>query len=122
MGISEGSFSRIEPLVKNLTINSYHGEAQRIGNLYEWWPTYPERLPSFHLHARTHPPGPILFYYYLTRMLGSDLAAFAGGVLVAALCALAGWALAMLPIELTGRPASGVHATRRDARGQRESR
>jgi len=110
VGVSDGSFSRVESVVKNLTINSYHGEAQRVGNLSEWLPTYSQRVPYFHLHAKTHPPGPILFYYFLTRWFGPDRAATVGGILVAILCALTGWALAALTIELSGEPTVGLYA------------
>ena len=58
IGFAPNSFGNIAGRVEHPDINSYHSEAQRTGDLGEWLETFPERVPDFLLHAKTHPPGP----------------------------------------------------------------
>ena len=51
--------------------------------------SYPQHLDSFHLHARSKPPGPILYWYFWLSLLGpTSTAALIGGLFIGVLSTL----------------------------------
>ena len=77
---------RLHDLVLSHTATSYYTDAFRIQDVSNF-------LAEFHtakltLHSMTHPPGPILFYYALIELFGSERAPYAAGATVMLLSAL----------------------------------
>jgi hypothetical protein len=78
--VDAGSLSLIGEIVRSPNATSYFSDARNITSLGAW-------LPGFHeadlaLHSSTHPPGPILYYYFWLKALGPGAGATAGGLLV----------------------------------------
>ena len=110
IGFAPDSFGNIAGRVEHPDINSYHSEAQRTGDLGEWLETFPERVPDFLLHAKTHPPGPILYYVFWNGVLGPASGAPAGGVLLGLLGALTVPLLFLLVREVSGSSKAALTA------------
>jgi hypothetical protein len=69
--------------------SGYYAEALRVGQAERWLESYPRLLPSFHLHGRTKPPGPILFHRAFQKALGEGpRAAQAAGLAIGLLATL----------------------------------
>lgn len=84
----------IEDLVTSRTANGYFEEAARLDasglGVRRWLATYPQRVPSLVGHAKSKPPGPILFNFLVVRFFGDGrLAAKVAGLFMAGLAALA---------------------------------
>jgi hypothetical protein len=75
-----GRLQTVARIVKSPTATSYFVDAAKIQDLHAWLRGYP--AIDLSLHSRTHPPGPILFYYFCIRLFGLDAAASLGGYLV----------------------------------------
>ena len=110
VGFAPDSFGNIAGRVEHPDINSYHSEAQRVDDVGQWLATFPERAPSFLLHAKTHPPGPILYYVFLNRVFGTHSGALIGGILLGLLGALAIPLLYLLVREISGSARAGLVA------------
>jgi len=70
----------IREIVASPIATSYFTDAMGIHQPLEW-------LSHFHnaklgLHSATHPPGPILFYYFFFKLLGPSVGALIGGCVV----------------------------------------
>ena len=82
-------FERITQRVMHPITTSYYTDATSFTSLNDWLQSFPDSLMSYHTHSRNKPPGPILYYVFLQRILGvTPRAAAAGGLLVAVLAAL----------------------------------
>ena len=82
-------FERITQRVMHPITTSYYTDATSFTSLNDWLQSFPDSLMSYHTHLRNKPPGPILYYVFLQRILGvTPRAAAAGGLLVAVLAAL----------------------------------
>jgi hypothetical protein len=111
VGFAPDSFRNIAGRVEHPDINSYHSEAQRVDDVGQWLATFPERAPSFLLHAKTHPPGPILYYVFLNRVFGTHSGALIGGISLGLLGALAIPLLYLLVREISGSARAGLVAS-----------
>ena len=78
-------FARLEAIVRSAVATSYFTDALSIGNVFTWLANFDPR--SLTEHSMTHPPGPILFYYFWQRMAGPLDAASLGGAAVGLLAA-----------------------------------
>jgi hypothetical protein len=56
--------------VNDRYITSYYSEAIKITNVQSFLSHYPELIPTFYVHAKTHPPGPILFFWGFNQFFG----------------------------------------------------
>ena len=75
--------------VRHPDITSYHTEAARIEDASDWLADYDERLPQMIGHTQTHPPGPVLYYWFWNRLFGPETGADAGGLFLGLLAGLA---------------------------------
>jgi hypothetical protein len=71
---------RILQIVSSSDATSYFTDALNIHNLREW-------ISNFHQasligHSKSHPAGPILFYWVFAALFGKDAGAFLGGIAV----------------------------------------
>jgi len=71
---------RILQIVSSSDATSYFTDALNIHNLREW-------ISNFHHasltgHSKSHPAGPILFYWVFATLFGKDAGAFLGGIAV----------------------------------------
>jgi len=66
---------------------------------------YTEIMPTLALHSSTHPPGPILYLWAVSRVFGND-------VVAAALAAIIGTALSLYPFSLLARTILGPATSR----------
>ncbi len=110
-GFAPDSFGNIAGRVEHPDINSYHSEAQRVDDVGHWLATFPERTPGFLLHAKTHPPAPILYYVFLNRVFGTHSGALVGGILLGLLGAVAIPLLYFLVCDLSGSARAGLLAS-----------
>lgn len=80
---------RMQLLVENSVNTSYYTSAKILYDqpnisVPEWLQIFPEIAPQLMIHARYKPPGLILFYYALMKVMGpGDATALLGGLLVA---------------------------------------
>jgi len=79
-------FDRLAAIVVSPGATSYFTDAQQISDLVPW-------LRNFHeaklgLHSATHPPGPILYYYFWLKLLGPSTGAVVGGLGVGVIATL----------------------------------
>jgi len=58
-------FSYLSRLVRHPGVTSYYNDAEHIKEVGTFLKTYTQNIPSFGMHSQTHPPGPILFFYYI---------------------------------------------------------
>jgi hypothetical protein len=85
--------NHIEDMVTSRTANGYFEEAARLDvsgmGLRRWLTEYPQRVPRLVGHARSKPPGPILFNYLVVRFFGDGRqAAQVAGLFMAVLAGL----------------------------------
>jgi len=76
------SFGLLREIVYSAVATSYFTDAESIVDVGEWLRRFPDQ--PLHLHASTHPPGPILLYWGLIRLFGREPAAFVGAALIGA--------------------------------------
>lgn len=69
---------------------SYFTDAMVIDDVWAWLPNFAHAELNY--HSQTHPPGPILYYFALLKLLPTDVAVHFGGALIGVL-ASAGVAL-----------------------------
>jgi len=91
-------------------ITSYHTEAVRADDVSSLLREFPERLPDMVGHARTHPPGPILYYRFWNALLGPSAGAQWGGVFLVVLAGLLVPASFLLASRLAGPEAGRAAA------------
>lgn len=77
------SYKAIFHIVNNPFTISYYTDALKITDLNNWLGNFP--LQQLELHSRTHPPGPILFYYATVKLFGTYYGAYAGAIIIGAL-------------------------------------
>jgi hypothetical protein len=71
---------RILQIVSSADATSYFTDALNIHNLREWMSNFQQA--SLTGHSKSHPAGPILFYWVFAMLLGKDAGAFLGGIAV----------------------------------------
>jgi len=82
---------------------SYFTDAAAFTQFTSWIRSYPELMPSFHLHSANKPPFPILFYVPFIKLFGYNLrAALVGGFAVAGLSTFSVPAVFMMTRRLAG--------------------
>ncbi len=74
------SFLTVQRIVMSPAATSYFTDASEVRDLDYWLKGYPG--PDLRLHSSTHPPGPILFYYFWISLLGPEAGATVGGCAV----------------------------------------
>lgn len=77
------SYKAIFHIVSNPITTSYYTDALKISDLNNWFEHFNSQ--QLELHSRTHPPGPILFYYATVKLFGTYYGAFAGAIIIGAL-------------------------------------
>lgn len=108
---TEHAVARIVRIVKDPMLTSYHFNAQKVAGLRHWLATYPSHLAQYHMHSRNKPPGTMLYFVLLKRLLPDPRAsALAGGLLMGLLATLCLPALYWLIQTLTGNRAAALHA------------
>ena len=95
--------------VADADITSYHTEALRTESVSELLDDYDRRLHGMIGHAKTHPPGPILYYVFWNRLLGPQAGAQWGGLFLVALASLIVPFVYLLTRRLAG-PDAGLSA------------
>ena len=111
MGVQPTGLDRMHSLIESPVVTSYYTDALELGSEPEWMATYPERLPSLHLHTKTKPPGSVMFYVGLIRVFGEgSVAAAIGGLLLAIGAALSVPAVFLLARELGESNAAAFEA------------
>ncbi len=76
----------VRQIVSSGQATSYFVNATAIQNPLEWLAHFQEA--QLELHAMTHPPGPILFYYGFFKLLGPHTGALIGGCAVGLLASV----------------------------------
>ncbi|HMB94514.1 MAG TPA: hypothetical protein VKK61_00595, partial [Tepidisphaeraceae bacterium] len=87
-GIDRPNLEMIRISDENPDVMSYYVDAAALSKipLRQWMPAYGELMWQFHLHAKTKPPGPILYWLALIKMLGiNGTTALLGGLGIAVL-------------------------------------
>jgi hypothetical protein len=101
MVVQPTGLDRMHSLIESSVITSYYTDAIDLASQPDWLASYSERLPSLHLHTKTKPAGPVLFYVALIRAFGPGSATAAAAALLIALgAALAPPAVYLLAREL----------------------
>jgi hypothetical protein len=77
---------RLARIVTSPVVTSYFTDAGKIGDLIPWMENY--HTAALELHSSTHPPGPILYYFFWLKLLGPDLGARVGGIAIGLLATL----------------------------------
>lgn len=70
----------VREIVASPAATSYFTDAMSIQHPLEWLAHF--QNAKLNLHAMTHPPGPILFYYFFYKLLGPAAGALIGGCAV----------------------------------------
>jgi hypothetical protein len=97
-----GPFSRINPEAKL----EYFADIDRVNpNPVAFVRNYRKLVPTLSAHATTHPPGPILYLWAVSRVFGHGIAA-------AAWAAIIGTALSIYPFTLLARTVLSPAASR----------
>ena len=99
---TSNGLSTVEERVKHPDITSYYTEALKIESVGVWLDEFDQRLPRMVGHAGTHPPGPMLWYWFWTQVLGPDAGARYGGLLLGVISGLVVLPLFSLVVRLTG--------------------
>lgn len=95
-------FTRIQPEAKA----EYFADISRVDpSPIAFMRNYTEMVPTLSLHSGTHPPGPVLYLWAVSRVFGNGIAA-------AALSAIIGTALSIYPFSLLARTILGPAASR----------
>ena len=110
LALTEDSFETLESRVKHPDITSYYTEARKIEHPLEWLDGYHRRLRSMVGHTQTHPPGPILYYFFWLAVIGQAGAALWGGLFLPLLGALAIPALYRFTVGVTQSRQAGFSA------------
>lgn len=86
-------FTRTTPEAKA----EYLADVEEVGrNPFMFMRRYPRLAPTLSLHSGTHPPGPVLYLWMVSRVFGK-------GLKTAAWSAIIGTSLALIPFYLLGR-------------------
>lgn len=85
-------FDRIGPEAKL----EYFADINRVSDPVTFVRNYRKLVPTLSLHSTTHPPGPVLYLWAVSRVFGEDIA-------VAAWAAIIGTALSIYPFSLLAR-------------------
>ena len=105
--LTPNGLTTVEERVKHPDITSYHTEALKIESVGAWLDEFDQRLPRMVGHAGTHPPGPILWYWFWIQLFGPDGGARYGGLLLGVISGLVVLPLFSLVLRLTDdRPAA----------------
>ena len=81
-----GGFAHLKAVVTSPVVTSTFSDALKIGDFIPWMEKF--HTSTLELHSSTHPPGPVLYYYFWIKLLGPDAGAIAGGTAVGVLAAL----------------------------------
>jgi len=74
------SLSMLKEIILNPNATNFYSAALEIGSLPDWLARF--HSASLGVHSGTHPPGPIIYFYYLIRLFGPDHGAVLGGYLI----------------------------------------
>ena len=85
-------FERIEPEAKL----EYFADINRVSDPVTFVRNYRKLVPTLSLHSTTHPPGPVLYLWAVSRIFGD-------GISAAAWAAIIGTALSIYPFSLLAR-------------------
>lgn len=113
LGIASTPFSlaRMSGIIRSADASSYFTDAQAVGRSADLLARYPQILPKLHSHSLTKPPGPVLTYTALLAIFPDpEMAAQAGGVLIALAAAMCVPMVYGFVIGLGAKPAAGFHA------------
>jgi hypothetical protein len=104
------SLLRIAELVASPSVTSYFTDGWRLadGGSLDWIAAYPDTYATLTFHSLTKPPGPVLYYWVLVRLVGPAAAATVGGLLLAFAAAGVVPATAWLTRALTGDRTAGA--------------
>jgi hypothetical protein len=95
-------FTRIQPGAKA----EYFADISRVEpNPVAFIRNYTKIAPTLSLHASTHPPGPVLYLWAVSRVFGN-------GIVAAALSAIIGTAFSIYPFSLLARTILGPATSR----------
>ena len=101
LGLNDGWRGLTDPLLRNQYIRT----VPKVGNPFTFLSTFTERLPSYNIHTKGHPPGMVLVLWSLDRMglggLGANLA-----------LVLAGGAASVAAVMVAAREVAGEAAAR----------
>ncbi len=104
LALVDGSEALTEPLLRNQYLNSIY----QVGDLHTYLATFTERLPSYNIHTRGHPPG------FVVLLWAMDHLGFHGVRWEAALV-FAGGAAAVAAVMVAVRDVAGETLARRSA-------
>jgi hypothetical protein len=90
LAVQPAGLDRMHAVIESTGITAYYADAAALAPQPGWMDSYPERLWGLHVHARTKPPGPIVFYGALIRLFGGGSASAVMGALLIAMAAGAG--------------------------------
>ena len=110
MGETERSLETVQWRVQHPDITSYHTEALKIEDVGDWVSSYVERLPTMIGHTQTHPPAPILYFYFWNQALGPNGSALWGGIFIGFLASLTVPVIYLLTRAVSGNADSGLSA------------
>ena len=110
LALTEDSFDTLENRVKHPDITSYYTEARKIEHPLEWLDGYHRRLRSMVGHTQTHPPGPILYYFFWLAVGDEGGAPLWGGLFLPLLGSLAIPALYRFTVGVTQSRQAGFSA------------
>jgi hypothetical protein len=82
----------IQIIIEDRDTTSYYTDAFAFGQspLRTWITLYPEVMSRLNLHSRSKPPGPILFWWILSRLMGpGSEATIVGGLIIMMVGAMA---------------------------------
>jgi len=110
LAVQPYGLDRVHAIVESPGITAYYTDAETLADTPHWLGTLPDRMWRLHVHSRTKPPGPLLFYVALLRWLGPGVGAAAGALLLLAAAAAAVPAVYLLARELGGSPDAAFEA------------
>jgi len=86
MSLEPAGLATIGQRVESTVVTSYYTDAARVERPASLLAGFDHRRLEF--HSSTHPPGPILYYWYFLLVVGAEHAAQAGGLAIGVLAAL----------------------------------
>jgi hypothetical protein len=86
IAMDPGGFPVLKQIVLSPTATSYYTDALRIRALPDWMRTFDQA--ELELHSSTHPPGPIVYYYFFLGLFGTEIGAYVGAWSLAVLASL----------------------------------
>ena len=110
MGETERSLETVQWRVQHPDITSYYTEALKIEDVGDWVSSYVERLPTMIGHTQTHPPAPILYFYFWNQALGPNGSALWGGIFIGLLASLTVPVISLLTRAVSGNADAGLSA------------